>query len=196
MSKKKNRNQRTKKHKISQYDVIHVRMKRLFAMIIDWYIAQMIAVIPVTFYFRRGNSLKPEMFQLENYDFQIGLFLGIFGIGVGILYYIVIPICLWRGQTLGKKICKIRIADISGGSVTPLAIVKRELIGSTFLEGGIIIIAVYMRRLLPLFGLSILVDPLKYLAYALTLASIIYAFFQPLSQSFHDKLAHTIVIEK
>lgn len=196
MSKKKNRNQRTKKHKISQYDVIHVRMKRLFAMIIDWYIAQMIAVIPVTFYFRRGNSLKPEMFQLENYDFQIGLFLGIFGIGVGILYYIVIPICLWRGQTLGKKICKIRIADISGGNVTPLAIVKRELIGSTFLEGGIIIIAVYMRRLLPLFGLSILVDPWKYLAYALTLASIIYAFFQPLLQSFHDKLAHTIVIEK
>lgn len=196
MSNKKQRNKQKKKNKITNYDVVRVRMRRFFAMILDWYIAQMIAVIPITFYFRGDDYLKPHMFKLENYDFQIGLFLGIFGIVVGICYYVIVPIFVMRGQTLGKKLCKIKIVDEQGETVQPLAILKRELIGSTFFEGGIIIIATYIRRMLPLFGMAMLVDPLKYLAYGLTLISIVYAYFQPLSQSFHDKFAKTIVISE
>ena len=195
MSKKKQRNQKKKKEQIRNYDVLRVRMRRFFAMIIDWYLAQMIAVLPITFYFRGGDYLKASMFKLENYDFQVGLFLGVFGIAVGIIYYVLIPI-FWKGQTIGKKICKIKIVQVDGSSVSPLSIVVRELIGSTFLEGGIIIIATYMRRMLPLFGMVMLVEPLKYIAYGLTIASIVYAYFQPLSQSFHDKIAKTVVVSE
>ena len=193
MSKKKQRNQKKKKEQIRNYDVLRVRMRRFFAMIIDWYLAQMIAVLPITFYFRGGDYLKASMFKLENYDFQVGLVLGVFGIVVGIIYYVLIPI-FWKGQTIGKKICKIKIVQVDGSPVRPLSIVVRELIGSTFLEGGIIIIATYMRRMLPLFGMVMLVEPLKYIAYGLTIASIVYAYFQPLSQSFHDKIAKTVVV--
>ncbi len=196
MSKKKQRNQKKKKEQIRNYDVLRVRMRRFFAMIIDWYLAQMIAVIPITFYFRGDDYLKASMFQLENYDFEIGLFLGVFGIIVGIIYYVLVPILLWKGQTIGKKICKIKIVQVDGSPVKPLSIIVRELIGSTFLEGGIIIIATYIRRMLPLFGLTVLVDPLKYIAYGLTIASIVYAYFQPLSQAFHDKIAKTVVVNE
>ena len=195
MSKKKQRKQKKKKEQIRNYDVLRVRMRRFFAMIIDWYFAQMIAVIPITFYFRGGDYLKASMFQLENYDFEIGLFLGVFGIVVGIIYYVLIPI-FWKGQTIGKKICKIKIVQVDGSPVKPFSIMIRELIGSTFLEGGIIIIATYIRRMLPLFGLTALVDPLKYIAYGLTIASIVYAYFQPLSQAFHDKIAKTVVVSE
>lgn len=195
MSKKKQRNQKKKKEQIRNYDVLRVRMRRFFAMIIDWYLAQMIAVLPITFYFRGGDYLKASMFKLENYDFQVGLVLGVFGIVVGIIYYVLIPI-FWKGQTIGKKICKIKIVQVDGSPVRPLSIVVRELIGSTFLEGGIIIIATYMRRMLPLFGMVMLVEPLKYIAYGLTIASIVYAYFQPLSQSFHDKIAKTVVVSE
>lgn len=195
MSKKKQRNQKKKKEQIRNYDVLRVRMRRFFAMIIDWYLAQMIAVLPITFYFRGGDYLKASMFKLENYDFQVGLVLGVFGIAVGIIYYVIIPI-FWKGQTIGKKICKIKIVQVDGSPVRPLSIVVRELIGSTFLEGGIIIIATYMRRMLPLFGMVMLVEPLKYIAYGLTIASIVYAYFQPLSQSFHDKIAKTVVVSE
>ena len=195
MSKKKQRNKKKKKEQIRNYDVLRVRMRRFFAMIIDWYLAQMIAVLPITFYFRGGDYLKASMFKLENYDFQVGLFLGVFGIVVGIIYYVLIPI-FWKGQTIGKKICKIKIVQVDGSPVRPLSIVVRELIGSTFLEGGIIIIATYMRRMLPLFGMVMLVEPLKYIAYGLTIASIVYAYFQPLSQSFHDKIAKTVVVSE
>lgn len=118
-----------------------------------------------------------------------------FGIVVGIIYYVLIPI-FWKGQTIGKKICKIKIVQVDGSPVKPFSIMIRELIGSTFLEGGIIIIATYIRRMLPLFGLTALVDPLKYIAYGLTIASIVYAYFQPLSQAFHDKIAKTVVVNE
>ena len=195
MSKKKQRNQKKKKEQIRNYDVLRVRLRRFFAMSIDWYLAQMIAVLPITFYFRGGDYLKASMFKHENYDFQVGLFLGVFGIVVGIIYYVLIPI-FWKGQTIGKKICKIKIVQVDGSPVRPLSIVVRELIGSTFLEGGIIIIATYMRRMLPLFRMVMLVEPLKYIAYGLTIASIVYAYFQPLSQSFHDKIAKTVVVSE
>ena len=50
--------------------------------------------------------------------------------------------------------------------------------------------------MLPLFKLSMIVDPLKYVAYALTISSIIYAYFQANTQSFHDKVAKTIVVKQ
>ena len=68
----------------------------------------------------------------------------------------------------------------------------RELLGASLLEGGMIIIPTYLRKMLPLFKLSMIVDPLKYIAYALTIGSIIYAYFQANTQSFHDKVAKTL----
>ena len=72
----------------------------------------------------------------------------------------------------------------------------RELLGASLLEGGMIIIPTYIRKLLPLFKLTMIVDPLKYIAYALTIGSIIYAYFQANTQSFHDKVAKTIVVKQ
>lgn len=195
---KKSEKQKLRKQllKQPQYKIANTRMKRFFALIIDWYITTMIASIPITFFLRTNNVLSSEMFDLSNYSTSIAILLVIFGIFIGIIYYIIIPTYVWKGQTLGKKICKIQITNSQGNEVTLKAMLLRELIGSTFLEGGIVITATYLRKALPLFGFSALVNPLQYIAYALTLLSIIYAYFNPLSQSFHDKIADTIVINK
>lgn len=179
-----------------QYQIANTRMKRFFAMIIDWYITSMLASIPITFFLRTNNVLSPEMFELSRYPQSTALCLVAFGILVGIVYYVIIPTYLWKGQTLGKKLCKIQVIQKQGQDVTLKTMALRELIGATFLEGGITIMAAYLRKALPLFGLVSLVNPLQYLAYGLTLASIVYAYFNPLSQSFHDKLANTIVVNK
>lgn len=71
----------------------------------------------------------------------------------------------------------------------------RELLGASLLEGGSYH-PTYIRKLLPLFKLTMIVDPLKYIAYALTIGSIIYAYFQANTQSFHDKVAKTIVVKQ
>ena len=72
-------------------DIIETRVRRFVAMIIDWYLTNMLAVIPITFYLRGNDYLKPYMFDLTHYDFSIGLALGLYGILIGIIYYIFIP---------------------------------------------------------------------------------------------------------
>lgn len=187
------------KRKISKQkgiDVAEVRMRRFFAMLIDWYLGQMIAVIPITFYFRQGEYLQAEMFDLTQYDFGTGLALGIYGLLVGIIYYVVIPSFIFSGQTLGKKWCKVIVKKKDGTEVSPLQLCLRELVGATFLEGGIILMASQLRNLMPLFGLSFLVHPWTYLSYGLTLLSIGYAYMNQKSRCFHDLLAGTIVVKK
>lgn len=185
-----------KKLTMNKYDVIEIRMRRFFAMVIDWYLTNMLAVIPITFYFRGDDYLQPYMFELNEYSFQIGLLLGVYAIIIGIIYYVIIPSFVWKGQTLGKKLCKIQVIDQDAHDVTLQTMIKRELFGAVILEGGIVITATYLRKLLPLFGLAHFVTPLKYIAYALTIISIGYAYFQPMSQAFHDKIANTLVIKK
>ena len=138
----------------NKYDIIEVRMCRFFAMVIDWYLTNMLAVIPITFYFRGDDYLQPYMFELNEYSFQIGLLLGIYAIIIGIVYYVVIPSFVWKGQTLGKKLCKIQVIDQNANELTLQTILKRELLGAVILEGGIIITATYIRKLLPLFEIG------------------------------------------
>lgn len=187
---------KNKKTVLSKQEIIETRMRRFLAMIIDWYITNMLVVLPVTFYLRGDDYLKPYMFDLSHYDYQTAILLGILGLGIGLTYYLLIPTFVWKGQTLGKKICKIQIVTETNQDVTIKTMLVREVLGATVLEGGIVLTAAYIRKMLPLFGLASIVQPLQYIAYGITLLSIIYAYLQTNSQSFHDKLAKTIVIKK
>jgi len=182
--------------KTKNYDIVKLRMRRFIAMIIDWYMTNIIAAIPVTFYLRGNDYIHTYSFDLETYGFSTGLMLGLFVIIMAIIYYLIIPTYIWKGQTLGKKICKICIIEETGHEVSFKNMFLREIIGAVFLEGGIVITATYIRKLIQLYGYISIVTPLKYISYAITISSIIYAYFNPLSQSFHDKLARTCVIKK
>ncbi len=189
------KNKKNRPVTMTKYEITNVRMRRFMAAVIDWYLTSMIVALPITFYLRGDSYLKSEMFDLTKYSFPIGLSLGIFGIVIGIVYYVLVPSFVWKGQTLGKRICKVKVTDIYGQDVSFKTIAIRELLGATIVEGGIVITAAYFRKLLPLFGLANLVEPLTYIAYAMTILSIGYAYFQPLSTCFHDKIAKTIVVK-
>lgn len=179
----------------SKIVIAETRMRRFLAMIIDWYLTQMISVIPITFYLRDGDYLKPHMFEYTSYPFMTGLALIIFSLIVGVIYYWVVPSFLFKGQTLGKKICKIKIVTEDYQPVNAKILFVRDMIASTWLEGGIIITATSIHKLVGLFGYSQIATYWQYLTYAVTIISIIYAYFNKQSQSFHDKIAKTIVVK-
>ena len=148
MSKKRDNK---RKIEIKGYDIAKLRFQRFLAMVIDWYISNMIVAVPTY---------------------------------------------IWKGQTLGKKICKLQVVKTDGQKVDTKTMFLREIIGAVVIEGGIVVSATYIRKLIGLLITAEIIPILKYGAYAITLASIIYAYFNPLSQSFHDKLARTVVIRK
>lgn len=180
---------------LSKSVIIETRFRRFLAMIIDWYLTQMLAIIPITFYLRNGDYLKPEMFDYSKYPFTIGISLIIYALIIGIIYYCLIPSFLWQGQTVGKKICKIKIVDENYQEIKPQTIFIRELLFATLIEGGILIMATSLHQLIGILGFNQLSTYWQYLTYIVTIASIIYAYFNKKSQSFHDKLAKTLVIK-
>ena len=193
MSKKRDNK---RKVEIKGYDIAKLRFQRFLAMVIDWYISNMIVAIPVTFFLRGKDYIQPYSFQLETYGYKIGMIYGLFVVVVGICYYFAVPKYIWKGQTLGKKICKLQVVKTDGQKVDTKTMFLREIIGAVVIEGGIVVSATYIRKLIGLLITAEIIPILKYGAYAITLASIIYAYFNPLSQSFHDKLARTVVIRK
>lgn len=193
---KKTKEKKLKKVYLTKNQITQIRMRRFFALIIDWYLSSMIFSIPITFYLQKGKILTAEMFNLASYPMTVGLLLGLFGILVGFIYHVIIPTYVWKGQTIGKKLCKIKVCDEYGQDVSFQTLFKREMLVATILEGGLIISGTYLRKLLFVFGFQTYYKPVMYLAYAITIASIGYAYFNPLSQSFHDRIAKTTVINK
>ena len=178
----------------SKMNIIEARVRRFVALALDWYFSQVIVDLPFVFLLNKTKAFTPETFQLETYGISTGTMLGIYALIVGIIYYIIIPCYVWKGQTLGKKITGVRIVTENYEPVTLPILLKREIIGSTILEGGLIIIATYIRKFIALFGYTEIARYLKYLAWGITIASAIFAYVNKQSQSFHDKIAHTYVV--
>lgn len=99
MSKKRDNK---RKVEIKGYDIAKLRFQRFLAMVIDWYISNMIVAIPVTFFLRGKDYIQPYSFQLETYGYKIGMIYGLFVVVVGICYYFAVPTYIWKGQTYGK----------------------------------------------------------------------------------------------
>ena len=94
---------------MSKMDIVELRLRRTVALMIDWYITNMLASIPITFFLRKDSQFKPEMFELTSYGFNTALIVCLIAITIGVLYYVFIPLYIWKGQTPGKKICKILV---------------------------------------------------------------------------------------
>lgn len=177
------------------YDIGKLRARRFAAMIIDWYITSMIAAIPVTFYFNKESYISSTDFKLANYDLNIAIFLGVFAVISGLVYYVLIPIFIFKGQTLGKKILKIKVVKQDKSEVDAKTILIREVLGSTLFEGGIVTTAIYLRQLVQLFVPFNIFTPWTYFTYITTIISIAIAYFNKESLTIHDKIAKTILIK-
>ena len=196
MSKKKTGKHQKKTNELSigMYDPLKLKIRRAGAVVIDWYAASVLAAVPVTFWLRGGENIHTGSFDLVTYGMEKGLiFAGIVFV-LSFLYYVIVPCYVWRGQTLGKKICGIRVIRMDGNEVGVLDMVLREVIGAGIVEGGFSVIGTYLRQLLTLFGFASLFTPVKYLSYVVTVASIILTIFDKKSRAIHDKIGNTVVI--
>ena len=102
MRKNKTKNNKSNKNR-NNMDIIETRVRRFVAMIIDWYLTNMLAAIPITFYLRGNDYLKPYMFDLTHYDFSIGLALGLYGVLIGIITMYLFQHIFLKDKHLVKK---------------------------------------------------------------------------------------------
>lgn len=181
--------------KFNGYDATKLRVRRFIALFIDWYLASALAAIPITFYYRGTNPITPSDFKLASYPLDSAIFICLFAITIRIIYFCVVPLFVFKGQTLGKKIMKIKIVQTNLKNVTFKNIFLREIIGSTLVEGGIIIMATHIRQLIQLFFPINILQVWSTVALIITFISIIYAYIKTETRMFHDLIGDTIIIK-
>ena len=102
--------------------------RRFFAYLVDWYIGALVTAFPV-------SAVSMKLFEtvknqnLLTFPAPWGLVAGGLGLAAAVLYYAAVPILVWRGQTLGKRWMKIKIADSSGGEASAGQLIIRQLAG-------------------------------------------------------------------
>ncbi len=103
---------------------------RLAAQVTDIAITAIGAIAIVIFLFSSGIATPNSVYAIGSMLFFI----------IRIPYYVVTEL-LWNGQTLGKRLMKIKVISSDGGSLSPHALVSRNLMkeAEIFLPGTLLI---------------------------------------------------------
>lgn len=166
-------------------------LRRLIAYCIDWYTLYFLmnALLVISYYLIEGEIIS-NLVPIQVFDFNIQLLLLCLLIVVFLVYTCLIPL-FWNGQTIGKKITKIKICSEKKLTVCRLFI--RNFIGFVLLEGCFCPLSNYIRNILmELIGREIT----QYLVYASIIIGIISIgcmLFLPAKTMLHDLLAKTRV---
>lgn len=170
--------------------------RRLLAYLFDWYLSSILASLPAIF------LLKQDTFQpivsLQGASFWMACILCMSGLLIAFCYYIYFPY-YWkghRGQTLGKRIFHIKVASQNQGEVTLGMLVKREALGITLLEGGLVTSSGFLRELVQLFVQVPIISYWLAVSWIITFLSILLACFTPSKRMLHDYVAHTVVLKQ
>ena len=126
--------------------------------------------------YNRGNMFS-NLYVFPSLDYPIywSYIAGILCIIVTFVYYIYIPYKKYPGQTLGKRLMKIKIVNNEDYSAISLkTLIIRQGIGLFLLEGSAIVVSDYLRQMLTL------ATGFYFEYYFLKIIRNIFAFFQHL----------------
>ena len=124
-------------------------LRRLVAYALDWYVISFVMnlVLVAAAYQVQGvafTGLVPITV------FEGGLRLALFAVlvGIDVVYFCVIPRYALDGQTLGKRLFRLRIERAQGGAAALTNYLARELLGIVVIEGCFSPLSNYLRNVL------------------------------------------------
>ena len=169
--------------------------KRGIAAILDIYISSVLANIPILFIYSIETGETRMTKELSSLSNKSGMLACILGILIVLLYYIVLPVYKFEGQTLMKRLLGFKVVNMNGDNVNLNTMIKREVIGSMIVEGGFVSSGDYLRQLILIItGSRSLYTGLLYTSFATTIFSIILMFFSSYSRAIHDYISGTRVL--
>ncbi len=166
-------------------------IRRLIAYCIDWYIMSFVMnVFLVMIYYFQTHTILTNLIPIQAFPIksQCTLLLGLFVIFI--LYDCILPY-FWNGQTIGKKISKIRIVSEKKWNLWTLFL--RNFIGFVLIEGCFNPFSNYIRNVLISFAGRDIVQYLVYFSVIAGIVSIGCMFISPKRKMLHDYIANTKV---
>lgn len=167
--------------------------KRAFAYVLDWYLGSAFSSIPVGILWnmRTGETaINTDLLLFEN---SYGLLAGLLGILFGAIYFYAVPQLIWKGQTLGKRLMRIRIAGEDGGTLSAGRMALRQIVGVMLLEGAFMLTGNYFTQMISIVAFDMVGKLFNYIIFAVFIISACLIWKD--RTAIHDMLVHSIVIE-
>ena len=175
------------------------KIRRLVAYLLDVYIGTLVMLLPIVYFWMQQTKDIDSVSTLDLWKFanKLGvdnaIIFGLIGVLFAFIYYIIIPI-IWQGQTVGKKIMKLRIVNIDDSNVKTNTIIVRQLIGIIILEGFLYSVSDLIRNIISLYFKINITGIGLYIAIFITIISIILLYKGKSNRMLHDYIAKTKVI--
>ncbi|MCI5773412.1 MAG: RDD family protein [Erysipelotrichaceae bacterium] len=171
--------------------------KRFFAYLLDYYLGLLLCSLPIVL--ANGIINHDERMQMNLYFFDndpIVLFaVAIISLLFGYFYYLYIPVKKWKGQTLGKRLLKIKIIKIDNDDVDFKSMILRQVLGIFLIEGSIISCSSVLRQLATFITNINFVDLGMNIGIVITSISCLMIFVTRKRSMIHDLIAKTYVVE-
>lgn len=167
-------------------------IRRFFGYLIDFFLANLLAVIPLVFLQSRYTGSTNTTQVLAGLPMYLVYTITGLVFLMYVLYYVVIPFKVWPGQTPAKRLLGYKIVMMNGNEVTLKALLLRNVFAMTFIEGA----AFTTTYVIQLVVLTLGVDYpefVSYICYFMTLLSIVVTWTNPNRRMIHDFIGGTKV---
>ena len=167
--------------------------RRFLAYLIDWYLGGLCTSLPIALISQKFNNTVLNQ-SIISFQGNYGYIAGVLALLCAGFYFVIIPTFIYKGQTLGKKICKIKIVQASNYDVTLKNMILRQIVGIMIIEGGLITASSIWHTLATMITKVNFITPLMYIGFVITAISIFLLVFKGENKAIHDYLGQTKVI--
>jgi uncharacterized RDD family membrane protein YckC len=168
--------------------------KRFIAYMVDWYLGSIFTSLPMIMIYMKVTNTGRLNVNLFQYPKQYAMLAGNFGLLFALFYYVIVPLYIWKGQTLGKRWCHFKIIKMTGDDVSFKDLFLRQIIGIFLLEGALIFPSNLFHQILSLESNINFVAPLMYIGIVVSILSSLFVLFRKDHRAIHDLISNTKVI--
>lgn len=169
--------------------------KRILAYLIDWYIGGVFASLPILllyqYFVKKEIVLATSLYILPNH---LRILAGVLVLVLTFIYYFCLPMYVWKGQTLGKKLLNIKIVKDDYSEVDFRSLFLRQIVFMFLIEGKFIMPSTLLFELISILLNKDIVLICSSISYCLTFFSALAAFNLKSHKAFHDIFSHTKIM--
>ena len=164
------------------------------AYLIDWYVATMFAGIPIVLIgsiVNHTTSVSQDLSKIPApYNILVALLAIVFYLG----YFVILELYVYKGQTFGKRIMKLKVVKNDESDVDFKTILMREGLGIMIVEGYIANSSSYLRQLIQIVTGIPIMDMAVYVFGIISAVSILMGMASPSRKMIHDRIANTHIM--
>jgi uncharacterized RDD family membrane protein YckC len=167
--------------------------RRFVSYIIDWYVGGLCTAFPISIVSQKlMGTMKNQNLLL--FDDLYALSVGACALVFAIFYFVIVPTYIWKGQTVGKRICKLKVVVTNEKEVTLKNMLIRQVIGMFVLEGAMLSASAIWHQMLSIVTNYNFITLFMYVGFGVTAISVLLLLFTNDGKALHDYLGSTKVI--